>query len=176
MIALIIFIMLLDWVDGYVARKKGTASDFGALFDIVGDRIIENVLWIYLAVVQLVPFWVPMVILTRGSMTDVLRSMVLITEGKTPFGEKTMMSSRWTRALVSSRVSRGTYNSLKIATFCYMAAILTLKSAISEFSLPIQMSGTILAIGSIMVYITVGTCIVRGLPVIWDGRRYFSPI
>lgn len=176
MFALTIVIIAMDWADGYVARKKGTASDFGALFDIAGDRIVENVLWIYFAVVGLVPFWVPAVVLARGFITDLLRSVAFATKGKTPFGEKTMMKSSWARALVSSRISRGVYAFSKVVAFCYMAAILTLRSAIAEFSLPIQGSvlNTIVIIGSIIVYITLGMCIIRGLPVIWDGRRYLS--
>jgi len=174
MFALTILIIVMDWADGYVARKKGTASDFGALFDIAGDRIVENVLWIYFAVVRLVPFWVPMVVLARGFVTDLLRSVAFATKGKTPFGKKTMMKSGWARALVSSRFSRGIYAFSKVVAFCYLAAILTLRSAISEFSLPIQASvlNTTIIIGSIIVYITVGMCIIRGLPVIWDGRKY----
>ena len=174
MLALIILIIVLDWADGYVARKKGTASDFGALFDIAGDRIVENVLWIYFAVIRLVPFWVPMVVLTRGFVTDLLRTVAFATKGKTPFGKKTMMNSGWARALVSSRVSRGIYASAKVVAFCYMAAILTLKSAISELSLSMHGSvlNTMLIVGSIIVYTTVGMCIIRGLPVIWDGRKY----
>ena len=37
MFALTIIIIVLDWADGYVARKKGISSDFGALFDIAGE-------------------------------------------------------------------------------------------------------------------------------------------
>jgi len=176
MFALTIMIIVMDWADGYVARKRGSASNFGALFDIAGDRIVENVLWVYFAVVQLVPFWVPMIVLARGFITDLLRGIALAAEGKTPFGKKTMMNSGWARALVSSRFSRGIYAFSKVLVFCYMAAILTLKSAISEFSLPIQgnVLNTIIIIGSVLAYITVGMCVIRGLPVIWDGRKYLS--
>ncbi len=174
MFALTILIIALDWADGYVARKKGIASDFGALLDIAGDRIVENVLWIYFAVIQMVPLWVPMVVLARGFTTDLLRSVAFATNGRTPFGKKTMMKSGWARTLVSSRISRGIYASSKVIAFCYLAAVLTLKSAISEFSLPIQgnILNVIVIIGSTIVYITVGMCIIRGLPVIWDGRKY----
>ena len=173
-IALTIIIIVLDWADGYVARKKGISSDFGALFDIAGDRIVENVLWVYFAIVRLVPFWVPMVVLARGFVTDLLRSVAFAARGETPFGEKTMMKSGWARALVSSRFSRGLYAFSKVVAFCYLAAILTLKSAISEFSLPIQGSvlNAVVIVGSVIVYITVGMCVVRGLPVIWDSRKY----
>jgi CDP-diacylglycerol--glycerol-3-phosphate 3-phosphatidyltransferase len=174
MFALIILIIVLDWADGYVARKKGIASDFGALFDIAGDRIVENVLWIYFAVVRLIPFWVPIVVLTRGFITDMLRSMAFAAKGKTPFGKKTMMKSGWARALVSSRYSRGVYAFSKVIAFCYLAAVLTLKSAISHFSLPVggDVLNIVLIIGSVIVYVTVGMCVIRGLPVIWDGRKY----
>jgi CDP-diacylglycerol--glycerol-3-phosphate 3-phosphatidyltransferase len=176
MFALIVLIIVLDWADGYVARKKGTASDFGALFDIAGDRIVENVLWIYFAVVRLVPIWVPLIVLARGFITDLLRSMAFATKGKTPFGKKTMMKSNWARALVSSRVSRGIYAAAKVIAFCYLAAILTLKSAISEFSLPIgNAMNIVIIVGSVIVYITVGMCVIRGLPVIWDGKKYLLP-
>ena len=47
MVGLTAVILALDAVDGYVARKFKMTSDFGALFDIVGDRIVENVYWIF---------------------------------------------------------------------------------------------------------------------------------
>ena len=176
MFALTIIIIVMDWADGYVARKRNEASDFGALFDIAGDRIVENVLWIYFAVIQMVPFWVPMLVLTRGFVTDLLRSIAFTTKGKTPFGQKTMMDSGWTKALVSSRVSRGVYAISKVVAFCYLAAILTLRSAIAQFSLPINgdIINILVIIGSVIVYITVGMCIIRGIPVIWDGRKYLT--
>ena len=36
-------------LDGWVARKRGSASTFGAVFDILGDRIVENALWVIFA-------------------------------------------------------------------------------------------------------------------------------
>ncbi|HFE65010.1 MAG TPA: CDP-alcohol phosphatidyltransferase family protein, partial [Caldithrix sp.] len=42
-VALTILVIWLDSLDGYVARKLGVASDFGALFDITGDRIVEHI-------------------------------------------------------------------------------------------------------------------------------------
>jgi len=177
MLIMTILIIAMDWADGYVARKQGKSSDFGAIFDIAGDRIVENVLWVYFAVIQMVPFWVPMVVVTRGFITDLLRSMAFA-KGKTPFGEKTMMDSKWAKALVSSRISRGIYAFSKVIVFCYLAAILTLKSAVTEFSLSIPgsvLSGLLIA-GSVIVYITVAMCIIRGIPVIVDGRKYLTAV
>jgi len=174
MFTLIIIIIAMDWADGYIARKRNEASNFGALFDIAGDRIVENVLWIYFAVIKMVPFWVPMLVLTRGFLTDLLRSVAFTTKGKTPFGKNTLMDSGWAKALVSSRISRGIYAVSKVVAFCYLAAILTLRSAITHFSLPINgnIINAIVIMGSGIVYITVAMCIIRGIPVIWDGRKY----
>ena len=47
---LTIIAFALDGVDGYVARKLHEESKFGALLDIMGDRIVENTYWILFAV------------------------------------------------------------------------------------------------------------------------------
>jgi CDP-diacylglycerol--glycerol-3-phosphate 3-phosphatidyltransferase len=139
--ALTILVIYMDALDGYVARKFGASSDFGALLDITGDRIVENIYWIYFATIGMVSFWIPVFVIARGFLTDTVRS-VAFAEGKTPFGEKTMMKSWATRFLVSSRFSRGLYGVLKAVVFCYLGFILAFM------------------------------CIVRGLPVLWDGREY----
>ncbi len=175
MFIMIIIIIAMDWLDGLVARRRGEASKFGALFDIAGDRIVENIFWIYFAVIGMVSIWVPIIVVSRGFLTDLIRTMAF-TKGKTPFGEKTMMESWWARAMVSSHISRGIYAFFKVISFCYLAGLLTLKSAVPEFSLSIS-SGTIsilTIIGAVIVYTTVVMCVIRGLPVIWDGRKYLA--
>ena len=116
LVALIGLILFLDAVDGYVARKLNQTSDFGALLDIVGDRIVECIFWVYFAVVGLIPIWIPVIVIARGFFTDGLRSAAFA-QGKTAFGENTMMSSRWTRALTSSRISRSIYGIAKTIAF-----------------------------------------------------------
>ena len=51
--------LLMDWLDGYAARRLGCESKVGGLLDIVGDRIAENVWWVVFAWLHLVPLWVP---------------------------------------------------------------------------------------------------------------------
>lgn len=169
MFFLILVIIMMDWLDGLIARKHGGASEFGALFDIAGDRIVENVFWIYFAVSGLISVWVPIVVISRGFMTDLLRTMAFA-KGKTPFGKKTMMESSWARALVSSHITRGIYAGLKVVAFCYLAGLMVLENAPENFI--ISPSSRLNTIGQIVVYIVVGMCIIRGIPVIWDGRKY----
>ena len=48
---LTIIVIWMDGLDGYVARKFNESSKFGALLDILGDRVVENVYWITFACV-----------------------------------------------------------------------------------------------------------------------------
>ena len=54
-IFLLLFIFISDGLDGWVARRRGTTSDFGAVFDIASDRIVENALWVVFAQMGLIP-------------------------------------------------------------------------------------------------------------------------
>ncbi len=167
LVGLIGLILFLDAVDGYVARKMNQTSAFGALFDIVGDRIVECIFWVYFAVVGLIPFWIPIIVIARGFFTDGLRSAAFA-QGKTAFGENTMMSSRWTRALTSSRLSRGVYGITKTLAFLYLGGVLALKNSgtLSELVVGLELAGVILSA------ITVAMCLIRGLPVLVDGWKY----
>ena len=130
---LTILIIYMDALDGYVARKLGTASDLGALLDITGDRIVENVYWIYFTAIGMISFWVPIVVIARGFLTDSLRS-IAFAEGKTAFGEKTMMQSGFTRFLVSSRFSRAIYGVSKAVIFCYLGGLIASSDVLSYYS------------------------------------------
>ncbi len=169
---LVVLVLYLDAFDGYVARKFKVASDCGALFDIVGDRIVEAVLWIYFAVIGLISFWIPMVIVTRGLLSDNVRTAAF-KEGKTPFGEKTMMKTSITRFLVASRFSRGLYGVMKAVLFVYLGFLIFFAKAISTYSWSISDNTTTILglISQIIAYLTVLMCILRGLPVLWDGKE-----
>ncbi len=167
LVAFIGLILLLDAVDGYVARKLNQTSAFGALLDIVGDRIVECVFWVYFAVVGLIPFWIPVIVIVRGFFTDGLRSAAFA-QGKTAFGENSMMTSRWTRALTSSRASRSIYGISKAVAFVYLGGVIAFKNSgiYPELVVGLELAGVILSI------IAVAMCLIRGLPVLVDGWKY----
>src|ERR687898_1324858 len=89
---LIIVVFASDGLDGWVARRRGSTSTFGAVFDIAGDRIVENALWIVFADLDLIPIWVPLLVLTRGLIVDGLRS-VSYGGGTTGLGERDLVGS-----------------------------------------------------------------------------------
>lgn len=171
---IVIFVIIMDWIDGYVARKKGAVTPFGAVLDIMGDRIVEGSLWIVFAHIRLVPVWVPVVVIVRGIITDSLRSVAL-TKGKTPFGEKTMIKTAVGRLIVSSRLSRALYGGAKVVTFCYLILYLAYEDGLKA-SPPLftpDWQAPLYSVGMALVYITVAMCVVRAIPVITDSAEYF---
>jgi CDP-diacylglycerol--glycerol-3-phosphate 3-phosphatidyltransferase len=169
--ALVLTAIVMDWLDGFLARKTHTDTPFGAVMDILGDRIVENVLWIVFAHLRLIPVWVPIVVVARGFVTDTFRSVAL-SQGQTPFGEKTMITSRIGRLLVSSRTSRALYAAAKVVAFCYLTLYLALINATPDSPLAawrFAHEPTLHWAGLWIVYFTVALCVIRALPVIQDG-------
>jgi CDP-diacylglycerol--glycerol-3-phosphate 3-phosphatidyltransferase len=171
---LTILVIYLDSLDGYVARKLGVASDFGALFDITGDRIVEHIFLIFYAAMGVVSFWVPLIFVTRSFLVDTLRSVAYSREGKTPFGTKTMMKSSLTQFLTASRFSRAVYGVSKVVAFVLLGLILALERGFQNGIQPIPLnwfkSGVYIT--TIIVWIMVVFNLIRGIPVLIDGRFY----
>jgi CDP-diacylglycerol---glycerol-3-phosphate 3-phosphatidyltransferase len=173
--AIIQVVILMDWLDGLVARQRGEADNVGAVVDILGDRIVEIVLWIVFAHIGLLPIWVPLVVFIRGSVTDAIRSIAL-TRGQTPFGKRTMMRTVIGQWVVASRTSRALYAVAKFVTFGYLILLLSFQRAQEQgWELgPLSEIGPLIhQVGMGLAYFTVAFCIIRGIPVILDGRHYF---
>ena len=168
---LTIVVIYMDSLDGYVARKLGIASDFGALLDIAGDRMVEAAYWIFFAWQGLFSFWIPVIVVTRGFLTDLIRSAAF-SQGKTPFGEKTHLRSRIARFICAGRFSRAVYGVAKVVAFVWLGIYLTILSGIDSMAWRISddIVNSVLLIGRILVYITVVMCVVRGIPIIWESR------
>ncbi len=173
-VLLTIIIIYLDSLDGYVARKLGVASDFGALFDITGDRIVEHIYIIFYTAMGLVSFWVPIIFITRSFLIDTLRSVAYTREGKTPFGEKTMMKSGLSQFLTASRFSRAVYGGSKVIAFVFLGLILALDKGLETNLdwLSSQAFNYLILVTNILVWIMVAFNLIRGIPVLIDGRFY----
>jgi CDP-diacylglycerol--glycerol-3-phosphate 3-phosphatidyltransferase len=157
-------LFLMDGIDGYVARRRREATDLGAVLDIAVDRTVENVLWIAFMRLDLISFWVPVVFLVRSFLVDGVRGVAL-SRGKPGFS---MMHSPWGRFLVASRFMRAFYGLAKVVTFVFLwlthALVLEDPRYLASLEPWYQT----------LVWLTVGLCIVRGLPVLLDGRLYFT--
>jgi CDP-diacylglycerol--glycerol-3-phosphate 3-phosphatidyltransferase len=173
-VVLTILVIYLDSLDGYVARKLGVASDFGALFDITGDRIVEHIYLIFYSAMGVVNFWVPIIFITRSFLVDTLRSVAFSKAGKTPFGNKTMMKSSLSRFLTASRFSRAVYGASKVIAFVLLGTILAFQQAYRQNInwLPSTTFTKMILITTIVVWIMVAFNLIRGIPVLIDGRGY----
>ncbi len=98
-LSLIAGAIALDALDGYLARRKSLATPLGAQLDILGDRLIENLLSTYFAVCGLISLWVPVVFFVRGMLTDFLRGLAARAGSEradaSAFRRNWMLDSRW---------------------------------------------------------------------------------
>ncbi|MEW5819546.1 MAG: CDP-alcohol phosphatidyltransferase family protein [Cyanobacteriota bacterium] len=164
---LTILVITMDGLDGYIARKYNTASKFGAVLDIIGDRIVENIFWVTYLALGWVSLWIPLVVLTRGIIVDGIRSVAL-EQGYTAFGKTTMMKSSIGKFLVASNFSRGAYAAFKGIAF---STIIIANLPAWE---PCLFKTIVYYFAYISVYITVFFCVIRGLPVIIESKYLFS--
>jgi len=134
-LGLLIFIAILDWVDGYVARRYAISSKLGGLIDTLGDRITENLLLIFFAHKQLIPISVPLIFVARSFIADFIRYLAY-QNGISTFA---LNKSRLGIIFVASRTSRVLYLVLKVAIFFLGGIILVTESlmVIHGFSLQV---------------------------------------
>jgi len=159
---LLILIIALDAIDGWVARRRRETSVFGSIFDIAVDRVVENVLWIVLANLGLVPVWATIVFVVRGTIVDTIR-YAAIAGGESAFG---MMRTAAGRFLVASRFMRGFYGTLKAVTFGWVLLIQPLPQIAPAFW--DEWFGALDAVTMTLVAASVIVCVLRGLPVVLE--------
>jgi CDP-diacylglycerol--glycerol-3-phosphate 3-phosphatidyltransferase len=174
-VALTLTAVALDALDGHIARTRKMATPVGAQIDILGDRMIENMYFTYFAVVGMVSLWLPMLFFARGAATDFLRGLAM-KAGHSGWGAHAMLQNRWARVLVASRWSRGAYATLKCLCFCYLGLELALTRGPVALLGPVtvDLHVAIRAGAQTLAWTTAAFCVVRGLPVLLEGWKYFA--
>ena len=162
--------LMLDTVDGVVARKRGETSLFGSVLDIAADRTYELVLWVCFAGLGMISIVIPLIIIARTTLTDALRS-IGVGQGTAPFAQHRTALGRF---LVGSAWMRTGYAVTKVVTFCGLALAQGLGGLSADTSLtravPLMMSGL-----RVTAWLAVLFCVFRGLPVIISSlRRYWG--
>jgi len=169
-VAVLLLGLLLDTVDGMVARKTGKTSLFGSVLDIAADRAYELVLWISFAHLRLLPVAIPLIVIARTTLTDAFRS-IEIGEGTAPFAQHRTALGRF---LVGSTWMRVGYTVSKTVTFCGLALV----HAFGGFPAGTTLFGAVepmRSVFAITAWVAVGFCLARGLPVlVHAARRYWG--
>jgi CDP-diacylglycerol---glycerol-3-phosphate 3-phosphatidyltransferase len=66
---------LTDWLDGYLARRRGQVTTFGQLMDPLADKLLITAALLSLVQMDLAPAWMVAVIIGREFAVTVLRSL-----------------------------------------------------------------------------------------------------
>jgi CDP-diacylglycerol--glycerol-3-phosphate 3-phosphatidyltransferase len=160
-VPLLIFVFVTDGLDGYVARKRHETSQFGAMFDIAVDRIVELTLWVVFAHLALAPVWVPLVFVVRGSIVDAIRAQQATSVRGSPFD---VMRSPVARFLVAGRFMRAFYAVMKAVAFCWLLLMQPLPDLMPTIWM--QWSWLLNAVTALLIWFIVALCLARGVPVI----------
>jgi CDP-diacylglycerol---glycerol-3-phosphate 3-phosphatidyltransferase len=163
-VALLFVGLMLDTVDGVVARRTGQTSLFGSVLDIAADRTYELVLWVCFANLGMIPSVIPLIIVARTTLTDALRSLG-VAEGTAPFAQPRSAVARF---LVGSPLMRTGYSVTKLMAFCGLALAEALSGFPAGATLGISVA-SMLAVLQVIAWSAVIFCVCRGLPVLVGG-------
>ena len=139
-IPMIALIIVLDAVDGSIARKRNETSETGAVLDTLADRLIENTFFLYFTVQGLIPIWMPIAVMARGFLSDALQRR----HGYPTTG--------WRYAVTRSRLSRAVSGITKLLAFSSLAGAKVFRHAAFE------------NVSLLLASLAVCVCLLRGLP------------
>ncbi|MGN1125746.1 MAG: CDP-alcohol phosphatidyltransferase family protein [Candidatus Gastranaerophilaceae bacterium] len=163
---LTILAFIFDGLDGYVARKFNEASKLGSVLDIMGDRIAEYVYWIIFAHMGWIPVVFPIIVVTRGVITDSLRS-VAMEKGLIAFGKGSMLEDPVNQWLCGAKPIKIGYAVAKAVAFALFILAYTP-------IWPKHVGFAILVVAAIAAEISIILCVLRGIPVVLESRKFFK--
>ena len=162
---LIIVLILMDTLDGVVARATKQTSLLGSVLDIAADRAVELVLWVVAADPGLIPVIVPLIVIARGVFVDALRA-VAPAYGMGPFD---LVQSPLGRLLVGSPWLRTPYGFVKAIAFFLLA--LGYGFAAQTTVTAGQLANGVAVAAQVATWLAVALCLARGVPVFIEAPR-----
>ncbi len=158
-VPLILIFMLMDSLDGLIARARDETSLLGSVLDIAADRSAEYVMWVFFTYLRLISPVIPILVLIRGTFVDAVRS-VGTSHGVKPFD---MMRSDLGRWLVGSPFMRTSYAVVKITAFVLLGlthALLLVEHPLVDF---------VFSAATIAAWLGLVFCLARGIPVLVEA-------
>jgi CDP-diacylglycerol--glycerol-3-phosphate 3-phosphatidyltransferase len=162
---LLLLLIFMDTLDGVVARRRQETGMLGSKLDIAVDRIVELVMWVVYADLQLISVAIPIIVIIRGGLVDMVRSFSLIW-GETSFG---MMQTKWGRRLVASGFMRSLYGISKAVAFFMLALALGLRGMWAGTPRA-PIAETVWIVAVVLSWIAAIICVIRGAPVLIEAR------
>ena len=143
---MIIFVILLDALDGIVARHMKKKSKYGAMMDIIADRAVELIILFFYAAWGIISYIFPVIFSIRGGATDFLRLLNSIYKNNE-------YQNPLSLGKADGRFMRGLYGGVKLMAFSYI--LIDQK------------------MGYLLMLITLFLNLYRGLPVIFSKRSSY---
>lgn len=162
--ALVLLLILMDTLDGIVARRRHEVGMLGSKLDIAVDRAVELVMWVVYANLNLISVAIPIIVIIRGTMVDTVRSFSLVW-GQTSFG---MMQTKWGRRLVASNWMRSLYGLSKAVAFCTLALALGLRRLWAGTA-KAGSAEAVWVFAVTMSWVATALCLIRGAPVLLEA-------
>ena len=174
-VSLTIAAIALDGVDGYLARTRGLATPLGAQLDIVGDRIVENLFFMFFAG-ERADFVLGACALFCARHADGFSAKPGCAIGprrvrKQLDAGNMVGTKRWWRRAPAAR----RYAILKCVCFCCLGLLLPMRRMPAGW-FAASLRALVFGGAQALVFATVTFCVIRALPVIWDGRRYLNDV
>lgn len=174
-VPLILILILMDSLDGYVARRYKQDSLLGSALDIATDRSVELVLWVTFAYLDMIPLLIPLIVIVRGTLTDSVRA-VASSEGTRPFD---MMRTPLSQFLVASIAMRSSYGIVKGFAFCCLALTLALSHSWGvepAGSTLLTMWKALRVFSLVCSWLALILCVLRGLPVLIEAPAFLREV
>lgn len=139
-----------DFFDGYLARKHGLVTNFGALMDPLVDKVLTCSAFVVLAAVGVLPAWVACTVLTREFLITGLRTLAA--------GSGQILSAdNWGKWKTGAQIAVLVYGLMWLAVkeppFAWFAPFFTVKVFQPEW------------LGQLFLWLAVFTTV-------WSGLRY----
>lgn len=151
---------ITDKLDGYIARSKDLVTNFGKFLDPIADKILVLAAMLILVERQMIPAWIPIIVLTREFIVSAYR-LIAVEQGG-----KVIAASIWGKVKTATQM---------IAIICAFINIngTNVFFAFTNGSLT-GISLVINIITSIMLLISVIAAVFSGWDYIKGGREIFK--
>lgn len=161
LISILIFLIasITDMLDGKIARKTGSITDFGKFADPLADKLLVMSAFICFIELDISNSVVAMIILTREL---VITSIRLIGASK----NKVISANRWGKVKTVSQM----FTILVILLLNYILELFSTQNIAFEFSNIFSM------INNILMFITVVLTVVSGIVYIYENRSLIKEL
>lgn len=157
LIAMVVFAVasFTDFLDGYIARKRGLVTDFGKFADPLADKMLTTTAFIYMAVDGVCSPVVLVIIIAREFAVSGVRMMA----ASAPGGGKVIAANMWGKAKTVLQM-------VTIIAYYFLAGI---QPMVSSPAASVYW-GDIFTM--VMCWIVAALTAISGIQYIWGNREY----